>query len=130
MPGRGWRAGRGGACPRRISRFVEPCLLLLLSRDSNHGYILMEELEYFGFDPNSLDASIVYRALRQMEAAGWVTSEWDTEGSGPPRRMYDITPDGRSYLAQWIEDLRCTRDELDRFIQMYSQQAEPAADSE
>ncbi len=121
MPGRGWGSGRGGMCPRRITRFVEPCLLLLLKQNTSHGYTLLEKLERFGFDSNTLDASIVYRALRQMEASSWVTSEWDTEGSGPPRRMYEITEDGRSYLAQWIDDLRRTRDEIDRFIQAYSE---------
>ena len=112
----------GGACPRRIARFLEPCLLLLLQEDANHGYNLLDALQSFGFVRDSVDASVVYRVLREMEQAGWVTSEWDTAGSGPPRRVYQATVAGEEYLRQWIDDLRRTRDELDSFIATYAEQ--------
>jgi poly-beta-hydroxybutyrate-responsive repressor len=125
MPRGRWGRGVGfvgGACPRRISRFLEPCLLLLLRGDATHGYNLLEALRQFGFAPGTVDASVVYRILREMEDAGWVSSQWDTAGSGPPRRVYSVTPDGEEYLAAWIGDLRCTRDEIDQFIVTYTQQ--------
>jgi PadR family transcriptional regulator, regulatory protein PadR len=112
----------GGACPRRISRFLEPCLLLLLRGDATHGYNLLEALARFGFAPGTLDASVVYRILREMEESGWVSSEWDTSGSGAPRRVYSATAQGEEYLAAWIHDLRCTRDEIDQFIDAYTRQ--------
>ena len=125
MPRGRWgrRAGFGGAAgPRRISRFLEPCLLLLLSGDATHGYNLLESLQQFGFTPGTVDASVVYRILREMEDASWVSSEWDTAGSGPPRRVYTVTPDGEAYLDAWISDLRATRDEIDQFIEAYTHQ--------
>jgi PadR family transcriptional regulator, regulatory protein PadR len=121
--GSGWGAGPpGGACPRRISRFLEPCLLLLLRVDASHGYNLMEGLQQFGFVQGTVDASVVYRVLREMEQGGWVSSEWDTAGSGPPRRVYQVTRDGEEYLGWWIADLRRTRDEIDQFIETYARQ--------
>ncbi len=114
--------GGGGGGMRRIVRFLEPCLLLLLREDATHGYNLLDGLRQFGFAPGTLDASVVYRVLREMEDAGWVSSQWDTAGSGPPRRVYTATPDGEAYLAAWIGDLRHTRDEIDRFISAYMQQ--------
>lgn len=123
MPRRRWGGGwEGGACPRRIARFLEPCLLLLLRGDASHGYNLAEELARFGFSSGTLDSSVVYRLLREMEADGWVISAWDTAGSGPPRRVYRVTPDGEEYLAAWINDLRCMRDEIDQFIETYTRQ--------
>jgi PadR family transcriptional regulator, regulatory protein PadR len=125
MPRGRWGRGAGlggGACPRRISRFLEPCLLLLLGRDASHGYNLLEGLARFGFASGSIDASVVYRVLREMEKAGWVSSQWNTSGSGAPRRVYSVTPDGEEYLAAWIHDLRCTRDEIDQFIDAYTLQ--------
>lgn len=132
MPRGRWGRGMGfdgAACPRRISRFLEPCLLLLLRDDATHGYNLLDALDRFGFAPGTVDASVVYRILREMERDGWVSSQWDTAGSGPPRRVYSLTPDGEEYLAAWINDLRCTRDEIDRFIETYeAQEKRKAAD--
>ncbi len=108
-----------GVCPRRIGRFVEPSLLLLLREAANHGYNLLDSLEQFGFTEGDLDPSIVYRVLREMEGEGLLISQWDTAQSGPPRRVYRITEVGEGYLAQWIEDLRRMRDELDHFITLY-----------
>ncbi len=126
MPRGRWGRGGGfggGACPRRIARFLEPCLLLLLRGDASHGYNLLEALRQFGFAPGTVDASVVYRILREMEEAGWVSSQWDTSNPGPPRRVYTVTPDGEEYLAAWISDLRSTRDEIDQFIETYTRQA-------
>lgn len=125
MPRGRWGRGGGfggGACPRRIARFLEPCLLLLLRGDATHGYNLLEALRQFGFTPGTVDTSVVYRILREMEDAGWVSSQWVTAHSGPPRRVYTVTADGEEYLAAWISDLRCTRDEIDQFIEIYTQQ--------
>ena len=57
-----------------------------------------------------------------MEQAGRVSSEWDTAGSGPSRRVYQVTPGGEEYLRWWMEDLRRTRDEIDDLIAAYTEQ--------
>jgi PadR family transcriptional regulator PadR len=117
---RRWRGGRSGeACPRRIHRFLEPCLLLLLHCNEAHGYELMEGLEPFGFEKNPVDLSTVYRMLRGLEEQGFVTSRWDTGGGGPARRLYQLTEDGDGYLAWWVGDLRETDRVLHHFLQTY-----------
>jgi PadR family transcriptional regulator PadR len=123
MPrGHRWRGRKGsGPCPRRIHRFVEPCLLLLLHRDRTHGYDLLEGLKEFGFEENPIDSSVVYRALREMEAQGLVTSKWDTTGRGPPRRVYRITAEGDRYLANWVGDLQETDRVLHHFLGAYDE---------
>lgn len=126
MPrGRRWRAGgEGEACPRRIRRFLEPCVLLLLHCDEVHGYELLEELNRFGFDQMPVDSSTVYRMLRTFEEAGLVTSRWETGGPGPARRMYRITEEGDRYLASWVEDLRETDRVLHHFLSTYDEHME------
>jgi len=118
--GRRWRAGQEGeACPRRIHRFIEPCLLLLLHCAEGHGYELVEGLKEFGFDQNPVDSSTVYRILRVLEERGFVTSHWDTDSSGPARRVYRLTEQGDRYLAWWVEDLRETDRVLHHFLETY-----------
>lgn len=116
----GWGRGRGGApCWRRIYRFVEPCLLLLLHRDRTHGYDLLEGLKEFGFAEKPVDSSVVYRTLRDMEAQGFVTSTWDTSREGPPRRVYRITAEGDRYLTRWVGELQETDRVLHHFLTAY-----------
>jgi poly-beta-hydroxybutyrate-responsive repressor len=98
---------------------VEPCLLLLLHRGDSHGYDLLERLREFGFAEETVDSSVVYRYLREMENRGFITSNWDTEGGGPPRRVYRLTSEGDEYLAWWVNGLRGTREVLGGFLQAY-----------
>ena len=115
-----WRGGRGrGASPWRIYRFVQPCLLLLLHQQPSHGYDLIERLSQFGLGESIVDSSMVYRYLREMEAEGLVVSDWDTGGTGPPRRVYRLTSQGDEYLARWVRGLRETKRALERFLSAY-----------
>ncbi len=118
--GRGRRRGMG-----RVRRFLEPCLLLLLRRGEAHGYKLVNELERFGFDPQELDPSLVYRALRDMEDVAWIHSRTDEESQGPPRRVYELATEGERQLDAWVENLRRTRNDINRLLQDYkAEQAE------
>ncbi len=125
MP-RGYGRGRGRR--QRVMSFLQPCLLLMLTRGEAHGYSLLDELAEFGFNPDRVDPSLIYRALREMEDGGWVTSSWDEDGQGPRRRVYQILPEGKSFLAEWIDDLRCTRDEIDSLLAAYERELEPFDD--
>jgi len=123
MPGgRKWRdQGNGiGGCPRRVRRFLEPCILLLLGESDGHGYSLVEELKQFGFDRAPVDSSVIYRTLRRLEAGGLVSSAWDTDTTaGPPRRVYRLTEAGEQYLAGWVADLEETAQVIRSFITRY-----------
>ena len=118
MPGRRGRGGGRGR--RRVMSFLQPCLLVMLHRSESHGYNLLNGLDEFGFNPGSKDPSLIYRALRELEEDGMVASQWDPDSSlGPQRRVYQITPEGESYLKGWLNDLRRTRQEIDALIQAY-----------
>lgn len=117
---RGWRGGiPDQVCPRRIHRFLEPCLLLLLHCRQAHGYELLDGLKPFGFGQNPVDLSTVYRILRDLEDRGFAISQWNTSNAGPARRQYSITNDGDRYLAWWVKDLRETDRALHSFLDRY-----------
>ena len=118
--------GAGSGCePRRRwgrkMRIVEPMMLLLLSQEPLHGYLLVERLaEQFGVE--GLPAQTVYRALQEMETRGWVTADWDLDGAqGPPRRVYQLGTEGRLALDAWSQEIAALRAMLDTFLSRYEQ---------
>ena len=113
--GRRWGRGRR----RRVMSFLQPCLLVMLHRGEAHGYSLLSGIDEFGFRPGRKDPSLLYRALREMEESGLVISEWGAESLGPQRRVYKITQEGETYLKDWIDDLRRTRQEIDALLSAY-----------
>lgn len=122
MPG-GRGRGRGGRGRRRqrVMSFLQPCLLLMLMRGEAHGYSLIDSLNEFGFDPDRLDPSLIYRALRDLEDNGFATSRWDDDSQGPRRRVYQITLEGEAYLTTWVEDLRRTQREIEALLSAFEQ---------
>jgi PadR family transcriptional regulator PadR len=92
---------------------LRPALLLLLAEGNSHGYELMDQLDSIGFDSESLDSSIVYRDLRDMEEMGLIQSTWDDDSKGPKRRVYQIQEEGFSRLSGWLESLDLVRDQIE-----------------
>lgn len=124
MRGRGQGRGRR----RRAARMLEPTLLLLLHHAPAHGYTLLDHLGEFGL--GGLNPSVVYRALREMEARGCVTSTWDEEQTqGPPRRVYQITAVGDEALSLCIQDLQETRGRIDYLMTAYDRHMEEDEES-
>ena len=118
-------AYRRGACgngiqPRRISRFLEPALLLLIHDKPTHGYALIEGLDKLGMEAYPADVSAIYRILYDLQDAGMVTSSRESEETaGPPRRVYALTEAGETYLAAWVQELHETDRLLHHFLETY-----------
>ncbi len=117
------RGGRGGGMgPMRGGiMFLQTCLLALLRRKKSYGYSLANDLTQFGFNPLTLDMSIIYRALRGLEIEGLVSADWDEKSMGPQRRMYEITPQGREVLAVWMAELGNRKREIEALEHIYQQ---------
>jgi PadR family transcriptional regulator, regulatory protein PadR len=93
-------------------------LLMMLRSWNAYGYELVRQLAFFGF--GAIDPANVYRALRDLERDGYVTSQWDTSvTSGPARRVYTITEAGLEALNLWSSALDNYRQSLDRFFNLY-----------
>jgi len=80
---------------------MEPFLLAILTGGPAHGYAIIGDLEKMGITGGSVDVGQVYRTLRELEEAGFVTSAWSIEGAGPARREYDLTDAGSAALDEW-----------------------------
>jgi poly-beta-hydroxybutyrate-responsive repressor len=102
--------------------------LLLLHQGPSHGYDLIEKLGQFGLGESIVDSSMVYRYLREMESQELIVSDWDTEGAGPPRRVYRLAEQGDDYLARWVSGLRETKRTLESFLDAYDTHMEEDED--
>ncbi len=107
----------------RLERFTEPCLLLLLFElGPAHGYQLIQELGDFGFEPDSQDPGLIYRHLRRLEKENMVRSRWETEGSGPARRLYELTKEGLELLESWSMVIEHNMNILSVFLERFRKQ--------
>ena len=121
MPGRGRRRHGGRPQPRwgHRKRILQPLILLLLAEEAIHGYGLVERLKS-SYKLETVAPQTVYRALREMEEAGWIAPSWDMEsGQGPPRKIYQVTPEGISALELWSQEMQELRGLVNGFLESY-----------
>ncbi|MBA3234881.1 MAG: helix-turn-helix transcriptional regulator [Chloroflexi bacterium] len=104
--------------------FFRACILLLVSERPAHGYDLLERITRFGFD--SGDSGWLYRTLRIFERDLILASTWATSPSGPPRRVYELTPAGRRLLDSWVISVRASSRSIEGFLDQYDQAGGPA----
>ena len=121
----GCNAGR-----KTADRFLEACLLQLLSQGTGHGYVLMEQLQQFGISTDALNISTLYRTLRHMENEGCLESEWEEGGPGPKRRIYLISEKGKKELEIRIRMMKARKSGIDRLINAYDRAQEQAVQTD
>jgi poly-beta-hydroxybutyrate-responsive repressor len=101
--------------------FLRHCLLLLLRERPAHGYDLLERLDPFGWSFSPSDPGRLYRMLRNLEAEGLVSSEWEPSRAGPSRRIYQITRAGKQELHRGVKGLVETRRRIQVFLSRYEE---------
>ncbi len=100
-------------------RYIQPSILLGLYDKPSYGYELIQTIQNYGFVQGQAPPGMMYRHLRQLEEDGLVSSEWNTDGSGPARRIYHLTPDGEEMLTIWIDFMERKAESLTQFVQQY-----------
>ncbi len=101
---------------KKAERYIQPSILLALKSKASYGYELIQEISKFGFVEGQAPPGMIYRHLRELEENGWVVSQWETEGAGPAKRVYQITPEGLDVLSYWIDYMNSQAEKLLKFI--------------
>jgi DNA-binding PadR family transcriptional regulator len=104
----------------KSERYLQPSILLSLQRRPSYGYDIIRTIQEFGFVEGHAPPGMIYRHLRELEAAGLVVSAWRTEGRGPAKRMYELTPEGREALRLWVDHMQDQAKKLTGFIRAYA----------
>lgn len=93
---------------------LEYCVLALLDAERLYGFDLVRRLA----DVQALVIAegTVYPLLSRLRSQGWVTTSWVESTSGPPRRYYAITGEGRAALQAFAQQWRQFRDAVDHLL--------------
>jgi len=93
-------------------------LLSVLNRSPEpmYGYQIAKMLEDNGPDLPLMKQGTLYPVLRSLEENSLLKSLVEPSVSGPPRRYYTITDDGREALQEWIEIWKQTKKFVDAIL--------------
>ena len=86
------------------------------SDEDLYGYEIARKLAAATGEVSPFKQGALYPVLRNMSAAGLLTSRVVPSYSGPPRRYYRITPLGREVLAAWRDTWLATRRFVDAIV--------------
>jgi PadR family transcriptional regulator, regulatory protein PadR len=94
-------------------------LLAVLNQSAEdlYGYEIAKRLASANEGTSIFKEGTIYPVLRTMSAGNLLTSRIVPSYSGPPRRYYRITHQGRSVLAEWTAIWAGTRSFVDRFVE-------------
>ncbi|MBM2614174.1 helix-turn-helix transcriptional regulator [Actinoplanes sp. LDG1-06] len=88
---------------------LDALILATVEGRPRHGYAIIEALAARSGGELDLPTGTVYPALRRLEAAGYLSSDW-SEDSGRRRRTYTLSRAGRKRLeaarAEWDQFAR------------------------
>jgi PadR family transcriptional regulator, regulatory protein PadR len=90
------------------------------SDEDLYGYEIAKRLANANDGTSIFKEGTIYPVLRALSAGTLLTSRIVPSYSGPPRRYYRITEQGRSVLAEWKLIWAATRDFVDRFTETES----------
>jgi len=76
---------------------LEYCILSILSGDSRYASDIIKALKE---GKVIVVEGTLYPLLTRLKNAGLLSYRWEESQQGPPRKYYELTPDGRSYLKE------------------------------
>ena len=87
----------GRVSPKTYLSYSAAVILQALDNGYQYGFDIM--------DITGLPSGTVYPALRRLEDTGLVDSKWERDGVAqrdgrPPRKYYELTPDGKNALDE------------------------------
>jgi DNA-binding PadR family transcriptional regulator len=89
--------------PKAYISFSAAVIMQALANGYQYGFDIM--------DITGLPSGTVYPALRRLEETGFVDSKWEKatiaqREQRPPRKYYELTPDGKDALTEAVNRYR------------------------
>jgi len=90
--------------------------VLQKSDEPMYGYQIAKLLEEYSGDASFMKQGALYPVLHSLESNGLLDSRVEPSVSGPPRRYYEITAEGRETLVTWQGVWKQMKSFVDRAI--------------
>ncbi|PNI09457.1 PadR family transcriptional regulator [Arthrobacter sp. AFG7.2] len=87
--------------PELTRAALPQAVLAVLSHGESHGYAIAEVLRQHGFA--RIKGGTLYPLLKRLEDQGFVEHTWQHDQSGPGRKQFTLTQDGRDELGRMAE---------------------------
>lgn len=87
-----------------LKGILEGCVLSIISRGETYGYEILSVLNESGFD--TLIEGTLYPVLTRLQKKNLIACRVGKSPLGPSRKYFSITPEGETWLDEFIENYR------------------------
>ncbi len=96
---------------------LEFCILLIVSQGKSYTNDILKELH--AADLIVVEGT-VYPLLNRLKTSGLLSYDWSESTSGPPRKYYSLTPQGRQFLKQLLGTWRALDASITTLVQKFN----------
>ncbi len=96
---------------------LDTLILSCLVTGPAHGYELSKRIRTLSAEVLSVAEGKLYPALHGLEQAGDVSAEWVPQGTKPPRKVYELTGQGRTTLTRKQSEWRTFSQSIEAVLQ-------------
>lgn len=98
-----------------LDKLIQPSILIELSKEPAHGFLLLQKLKESGMVDSNLDPAGFYRMLKKLEKSDFIVStKVDSNPKG--RQVFNITSLGRIALNNWEQTLKQYSKHIDKIL--------------
>lgn len=85
-----------------LKGLLEGCILEIINQEETYAYEVSQKLATFGF--GEISEGTIYPIMLRMQKNGLITATLRESNSGPKRKYYSLTEEGKKELAAFIEE--------------------------
>ena len=79
-----------------LKGILDGCVLAIIEKETVYGYELSAKLQKVGLD--DVSEGTIYPVLLRLQKNNWISGEMRASESGPRRKYYTLTADGKEAL--------------------------------
>lgn len=103
-------------------RWLQFLILRVVCEEPMHGYGIIERIEELSEGRHEIKSGTMYTTLRRMEKKGLLESGWEESDTGPDRRVYSVTEEGREHLKGWLEMIKERKRMMEKMTRFYEKE--------